>query len=149
MTTTGATTTITLPSVTIPFALPEELPTLPLDRDQARSLVGGLSVALGSAAVLLPSTTAGALGIKSRGGALPLLVRMIGVRNVVMGLRTLQAEDEGDRDRALAAGLSVGVVDTVAVLAAARSGVLGKRAAASVLLLLGALAVAGIAAGQD
>lgn len=120
--------------------------TYTLEAEQARNAVGGVSAALGALAVLAPLKTAAAFGVQDRtaaGGA--LLVRMLGVRNLTMGLRTLQATGE-DQRRAVQAGLAVGVVDTAALLLAARRGVLSKRAAAVGLLVLGLLAGAGYAA---
>lgn len=119
-----------------------------IDPDTALSAVGSLSVGLGSLAVLAPVRTASLFGIRNGGAALPLLVRMIGVRNAVAGLRTLQAADD-DRARALQAGLVLGAVDATAVLLAVRKGAMTKKAAASVLLVLAGIAVLGVAAGRE
>ena len=119
-----------------------------LDPETARQAVGGVSVGLGALAVVAPGRTAALFGLRQRSGPVPLLVRMVGVRNAVAGLRTLQA-DEADRTRALQAGLALGAVDATAVLLAARKGVLSKRAAAGVLVLLAALAALGIVASRD
>lgn len=119
-----------------------------LDPDVAATTVGGLSVALGALAVVAPSRTAAAFGLRQRTGPVPLLVRMIGVRNAMAGIRTLQA-DESDRRRALQAGLVLGAVDVTAVLLAVRKGAMSKKAAASALALLGVLAVLGVAASRD
>lgn len=121
--------------------------TVELDKEQARNAVGAVSVVLGAAAVLAPAKTAALFGVRS-GGALPLLVRMVGVRNATMGLRTLQATG-GEQARALQAGLAVGAVDGLAVLLAARAGYITKRAAVGVLLVLAAIAAAGAVAAQD
>ena len=121
--------------------------TLELDREQARNAVGAVSVALGAAAVLAPRTTAGTFGVRA-GGALPLLVRMVGVRNAVMGLRTLEATGD-EQAKAVQAGFVVGAVDAVAVLAAWRAGVVSRKAALSLLLVLGAIAALGVAAAQE
>ena len=122
---------------------------LDIDREQARTAVGGLSVGLGALAVLAPGTTASLLGVKdARGGSGPLLVRMVGVRNAVMGLRTLQASGDEQR-RALQAGFVVGAVDAAAVLVAAAKGSISKKAATGVLLLLGAIAAAGVLAAAE
>ena len=119
-----------------------------IDPDVAAASVGGLSVALGALAVVAPQRTASAFGLHAGGPAVPLLVRMVGVRNAMAGVRTLQADDS-DRDRALQAGLMLGAVDATAVLLAARKGVLSKRAAAGSLALLAAIAVLGVAAGRS
>ena len=122
--------------------------TVELDREQARNAVGAVSVALGAAAVLATRTTAGAFGVRA-GGALPLLVRMVGVRNAVMGLRTLQATGD-EQARAVEAGFVVGAVDAVAVLAAWRAGLVSRCAALGVLVVLGAIAALGaVAAAED
>lgn len=120
-----------------------------IDPETALQTVGALSVALGALAVVAPARTAGAFGLSSPGGALPLLVRMVGVRNAVGGLRTLQAADGPDRAKALQSGLVLGAVDATAVLLAARAGALSKKAAAGALLVLGGIAVLGVAAGRD
>ena len=119
-----------------------------LDPETARQAVGGLSVGLGALAVVAPGRTAALFGLRQRSGPVPLLVRMIGVRNAVAGMRTLQA-DEADRTRALQAGLALGVVDATAVLLAARKGVLSKKAAAGALVLLAGIAALGVVASRD
>jgi hypothetical protein len=119
-----------------------------LDPGTATSLVGGVSVALGALAVVAPSRTAAAFGVRSGSPAVPLLVQMIGIRNAVAGLRTLQA-DESDRKKAVRAGFALGVVDVTAVLLAARRGALSRAAAARALLLLAAIAALGVAAARD
>lgn len=119
-----------------------------LDPDAAGRTVGGVSVALGTLAVVAPRRTASAFGVRAGSPAVPLLVRMVGVRNALAGVRTLQA-DEGDRARALRAGLVLGAVDATAVLIATRRGALSKGAAAGALLLLAAIAALGVAAGRD
>ena len=121
---------------------------LDLDPDTAATAVGGLSLALGALAVVAPARAAGAFGVRDGGSALPLLVRMVGVRNAVAGLRTLQA-DEADRSRALQAGLVLGAVDATAVLLAARRGALSKKATVAALVVLGGIAVLGVAAAKD
>jgi hypothetical protein len=122
--------------------------TVDLDQAQARDAVGWVSVGLGSLAVLAPQTTAGAFGVKGIGDAGTLLVRMVGTRNALMGLRTLQASGD-EQARALQAGLAVGAVDAVALLLAARKGVLSKKAAFAGLLVLGAIAGLGYVAGLE
>ena len=122
-------------------------PPAELTPEQARNAIGAISVALGAAAVLAPRTTARALGVRGA-GELPLLTRMIGVRNATMGLRTLQATGD-EQAKAVQAGLVVGAVDVLAVLAAARKGVLSKRGALGVLVLLGGIAALGVAAGRE
>ncbi len=119
-----------------------------IEPDVVAAGVGGLSVALGALAVVAPRRTASMFGLSAGGPAVPLLMRMVGVRNAMAGVRTLQAGDS-DRGRALQAGLVLGTVDATAVLLAARQGVLSKRAAAGALALLAAIAVLGVAAGQD
>ena len=117
--------------------------------EQAQAAVGTLSVGLGALAVLAPSRTAALFGVRQTGGAVPLLVRMIGVRNAVAGVRTLQASDDLERRRALQAGFALGVVDATAVLLAARSGALSKRTAVALLAVLGGIAWLGVAASRD
>lgn len=119
-----------------------------LDPQTATSAVGGLSVALGALAVAAPARTASAFGVRTGSPSVPLLVRMIGVRNAVAGIRTLQA-DESDRRKALQAGLALGVVDATAVVLAARRGAMSRRAAAGALVVLAAIAALGVAAGKD
>ena len=126
--------------------------TVTITDEQARDAVGALSVAFGTLAVVAPRATAKAFGLKASPAAMydvaPLLVRMVGVRNATMGLRTLQSEGD-EQVRALKAGLAVGVVDSVAVLAAWRSGALSRRAAVGALVLLAGIAVLGVTAGRE
>ena len=119
-----------------------------IDPDFAHQAVGWLSIGLGSLAVLAPSRTAGLFGVRSIDNAVPLLVRMVGVRNALAGLRTLQAEDD-DLRRALSAGLVLGAVDATAVVLAARRGAMTKGSALGALLVLGGIAVLGVAASRD
>ena len=123
-------------------------PGVELDREQARNAVGTLSVALGAAAVLAPRLVAGGFGVRVPGGALPLLVRMVGVRNVVMGVHTVQATGD-DQAKAVQAGLAVGAVDALAVLMAVRKGAMSKKAALAVLVVLGGIAALGVVAAQE
>jgi hypothetical protein len=126
--------------------------TVTITDEQGRDAVGALSVALGVLAVVAPRRTAKAFGVKGSSvptyDVVPLLVRMIGVRNATMGLRTLQSEGD-EQVRALKAGLAVGAVDGVAVLAAWRSGALSRRAAVCALALLAGIAALGVAAGRE
>ena len=126
--------------------------TVTLNDEQARDAVGALSVALGALAVVAPRRTAKVFGVKGSPAptydVVPLLVRMVGARNATMGLRTLQSDGD-EQVRALKAGLAVGVVDGVAVLAAWRSGALSRRAAVGALVLLGGIAALGVAAGRE
>ena len=116
--------------------------------EQARDAVGGVSVALGALAVVAPRSTACVFGVRPTGGPVPLLVRMVGVRNATMGLRTLQSEGQ-EQVRSLRAGLAVGAVDSIAVLAAWKSGVMDRRSALFALALLGMIAGLGVAAGRE
>lgn len=121
--------------------------TIDLDAEQARNAVGAVSAVLGGLAVLAPQTTAGLFGVTPTGAG-PLLVRMVGVRNATMGLRTLQATGD-DQRRAVTAGLAVGAVDAAALLLAARKGLVSRKAAFGGLLVLGAIAALGYAATLD
>ena len=121
-----------------------------IDLDTAQRTVGGISLGLGLAAVLAPKAVASGFGVSAAANpALTLLTRFVGVRNATMGSSLLQAEDEDTVRRALAAGLAVGASDVVAVALAVRSGVLSKKAAAFALLLLGGIAVVGVASLRD
>ena len=121
-----------------------------VDLDTAQRLVGGISLGLGAAAVLAPRAVASGFGVDAAANpALTLLTRFIGIRNATMGSGLLQAEDEATVRRALAAGLAVGASDVVAVALAVRSGVLSKKAGAAALLLLGGIAVVGVAGLRD
>ncbi len=116
-----------------------------LDEDQARNAIGAVSVGLGALAVLAPVRTAGVFGVAAATGSGPLLVRMVGARNLVMGLRTLQATGD-EQKRALQAGLVVGAVDVAAMVLAAAKGRVSKARAAVAIAVLAAIAAAGVAA---
>ena len=119
-----------------------------IDPAFAHQAVSWVSVGLGGLALVAPKRTAGLFGITSVDAAVPLLVRMIGVRNGLAGLNTLQSCDD-ELKRALQAGLALGVVDAAAVLLAARRGVMSKGSAVAALLVLGGIAVLGVAASRD
>ena len=119
-----------------------------IDPDFAHSAVSWLSIGLGSLAVVAPRRTATLFGVRSLDTAVPLLVRMVGVRNALAGVRTLQAEDD-DLRRALSAGLVLGAVDATAVLLAARRGAMSKGSALGALAVLAGIAVLGVAASRD
>jgi hypothetical protein len=119
-----------------------------IDPELAHQLVGQVSVGLGALAVIAPTTTARLFGITAGPTAIPLLVRMVGVRNLTGGVRTLQAQGP-ELERALRAGLVLGVVDATAVVLAARKGLISKKAAVGALTLLGGLAVLGVAARRE
>jgi hypothetical protein len=119
-----------------------------IDPAFAHQAVSWLSVGLGGLAVVAPRRSAGLFGVTSADSAVPLLVRMIGVRNAVAGLRTLQAQGD-DLQRALRAGLVLGAVDATAVVLAARRGAMSRSSAVGALLVLGGIAVLGVAASRD
>ena len=119
-----------------------------IDPDFAHQALSWISIGLGGLAVVAPARTAGLFGVKSVDTAVPLLVRMIGVRNALAGVRTMQAEGD-DLRRALSAGLVLGAVDATAVVLAARRGAMTKGSALGALLVLGGIAVLGVAASRD
>jgi len=119
-----------------------------IDPELAHQLVGQVSVGLGALAVVAPAATARLFGITAGPTAVPLMIRMVGVRNATAGVRTLQAQGP-ELERALRAGLVLGVVDSTAVLLAARKGLISKKAAVGALTLLGAIAVLGVAARRE
>lgn len=118
-----------------------------MHRSPAGDAVGQLSVAFGALALAAPTATARVLGVDPRGNpALPLLVRLIGVRNTTMGLGLLLATSTADRRRALQLGLAVGVSDVAATLLAGRSRVLQTRAEVIAVAILGGIAALGATA---
>jgi len=119
-----------------------------IDPAFAHQAVSWVSVGLGGLALVAPRRTAGLFGVTSADAAVPLLVRMIGVRNGLAGLNTLQSCDD-DLKRALQAGLALGVVDAAAVVLAAKRGAMSKGSAVAALLVLGGIAVLGVAASRD
>jgi hypothetical protein len=119
-----------------------------IDPDFAHQALSWISIGLGGLAVVAPARTAALFGVKSVDTAVPLLVRMIGVRNALAGVRTMQAEGD-DLRRALSAGLVLGAVDATAVVLAARRGAMTKGSALGALLVLGGIAVLGVAASRD
>ena len=119
-----------------------------IDPEFAHQALSWVSIGLGGLAVVAPRRTAALFGVKSADTAVPLLVRMVGVRNALAGLRTLQSQDD-DLRRALSAWLVLGAVDATAVVLAARRGAMTKSSALGVLLVLGGIAVLGVAASRD
>lgn len=119
-----------------------------IDPEFAHQALSWISIGLGGLAVVAPRRTAALFGVKSVDTAVPLLVRMVGVRNALAGVRTMQAEDD-DLRRALSAGLVLGAVDATAVVLAARRGAMSKGSAVGALLVLGGIAVLGVAASRD
>lgn len=109
-----------------------------------------MSVAFGAAATLAPVATARAFGVEAGDRAtLALLGRLVGVRNATMGAGLLATGDAAQQRRALQLGLAVGASDVLAVLIAARRGVLAPRAVLLALGTLGGIAAAGVAALRD
>jgi hypothetical protein len=119
-----------------------------IDPAFAHQAVSWISIGLGGLGVVAPRRAAGLFGVTSADDALPLLVRMVGVRNALAGLRTLQARDD-DLRRALQAGLVLGAVDATAVVLAAKRGAMTKGSAVATLLVLGGIAVLGVAASRE
>lgn len=113
-------------------------------RNLASSAVGAISVGFGLTAVAAPEATAEAFGLDAgSNSALPLLVRFVGVRNLVMGIAALQASTRQANSQALRNGLLVGGVDIASVLAAYQAGVIPQRSRDLALGLLGAIAALG------
>lgn len=113
-------------------------------RNLASSAVGTISVGFGLTAVAAPEATAEAFGLDAgSNSALPLLVRFVGVRNLVMGIAALQASTRPTNAQALRNGLLVGAVDVAAVLAAYNAGVLPPRSRDLALGALGTIAALG------
>lgn len=115
-----------------------------MHRSVAGEAVGQLSVGFGALALAAPTATARALGVDPLGNpALPLLVRLIGIRNTTMGLGLLTAASAVDRQRALQFGIAVGVSDLIATVLASRSRLLDARASVTAVAILGGIAALG------
>jgi len=113
-------------------------------RNLARIAVGTFSVGAGAAALAVPEATARVFGLEAEDNpALALLVRFVGIRNLVMGLAALQASTRQASGQALRNGLLVGAADVSAVLGAYQAGVIPERSRDLALAMLGGIAAAG------
>jgi hypothetical protein len=113
-------------------------------RNLARNAVGSISVGFGIAALAVPEATAQIFGLDvAKNPALPMLVRFVGVRNLVMGIAALQASTRQASGQALRNGLLVGVADVAAVLAAYDADVVPEQSRNLALAMLGGIAALG------
>lgn len=111
---------------------------IPVRPEQARQLIVGLRIAIGSAFWLAPRRTCQVLGVDADDNpALPFLVRLFGSRDVAMGAALADAKGAA-RARQLRWGMVVDATDGLAALAGAARGYLRPRGAA--LMVAGVLA---------
>jgi hypothetical protein len=110
---------------------------------RARNLLAGVRGTFGTLALVAPGLTARAFGIDPTSpAATRYLVRLFGVRDVLMAHQLVSAVDEDEAEEALRGGILVDAVDLLAAIAAmgrgqvsARTGLLGATGSAASLAL--------------
>ncbi len=118
-------------------------PGLPITGDTATTTMAVTRIAIGSAAWLTPNLAGRLFGLDTAGNPqAPLLARLFGVRDLVLGAGTLASEGEARRKWLLGA-LVCDAADAAAALLGNRAGYLSGPVATLVALP----AVAGVALG--
>lgn len=96
-------------------------------RTTARYGLAGIRLVNGVVALLAPQTMARSLGAGPAQPALLHVLRMFGVRTVVLGAELLLLRDPHERDRALCVGTLIHASDALSAACAWRDGVLAPR----------------------
>jgi hypothetical protein len=110
---------------------------------RARNALAGVRGTFGTVALVAPGLTARVFGIDPTSpAATRYLVRLFGVRDVLMAHQLVSAVDDDEAEEALRGGILVDAVDLLAALAAmsrghvsARTGLLGATGSAASLAL--------------
>jgi hypothetical protein len=110
---------------------------------RARNALAGVRGTFGTVALVAPGLTARVFGIDPTSQtATRYLVRLFGVRDVLMAHQLVSAVDEDEAEEALRGGIVVDAVDLLAVVAAmargqvsTRTGLLGATGSAASLAL--------------
>ncbi|MER6736251.1 hypothetical protein [Streptomyces puniciscabiei] len=100
-------------------------------RKAARCSLAVIRLVNGAAALLTPRVMARRLGADPGRPALVYVLRMFGVRTVVIGAQLLCPADSDDLDRALRTGTLIHASDALAAACAGREGLLPHRMAAA------------------
>src|SRR5918999_759695 len=104
-------------------------------RDAARYALAGARLINGAAALLAPAKASRAFGVDTDGNSATLYVlRLFGVRTVVIGAQLLLARDD-ELDRALRMGVLIHLSDAVSAALAGAKGQLPARAAVRTTLM--------------
>ncbi|MFF9646183.1 hypothetical protein [Kitasatospora aureofaciens] len=99
-------------------------------RTAARYSLAGIRLVNGAAALLTPRAMARRLGADPEQPALVYVLRMFGVRTVVIGAQLLCPADADGLDRALRTGTLIHASDALSAACAGREGLLPCRMAA-------------------
>ena len=117
------------------------------DGQQAAQSLAVLRIGAGVGAWLMPNLAARIMGMQP-GGSLAFILRLFGVREIIMGVGYLAASPD-DRDNWLRMGIVADAADAVAAAAAVRRRAVPARTGVPMTLTaLGAVA-AGAASGQN
>ena len=109
--------------------------------DEAGRALALLRIGAGAGAWLTPTLAARLMGLQP-GGSLAFVLRLFGIRDLIMGLGYLAAARD-DRDNWLRMGIVADAGDAVAAFAAVRRGALPARTGVPMALAgLGAIAAA-------
>ncbi|MFF4403165.1 hypothetical protein ACFY2W_26590 [Streptomyces sp. NPDC001262] len=98
-------------------------------RTAARRSLAGIRLVNGAAALLTPRVMARRLGADPEQPALVYVLRMFGVRTVVIGAQLLRPADADELDRLLRTGTLIHASDALAAACAGREGLLPHRMA--------------------
>ena len=116
------------------------------DGQQAGQALAVLRIGAGAGAWLMPNLAARIMGVPP-GGSLAFILRLFGIRDLIMGLGYLAASPD-DRNNWLRMGIVADAGDALAAVAAVRGGAVPARTGVPMALTaLGAIA-AGAAAQQ-
>ncbi|KMS92496.1 MULTISPECIES: hypothetical protein [Streptomyces] len=100
-------------------------------RTAARGSLAVIRLVNGAAALVTPQVMARRLGADPGQPALVYVLRMFGVRTVVIGARLLFPADADELDRELRTGTLIHASDALAAACAGREGLLPRRMAAA------------------
>lgn len=95
----------------------------------ARYSLAGIRLVNGVAALLAPQVVARRLGAEPSRPALIYVLRMFGVRTVVLGAELLFLKDPDELDRALRVGTLIHMSDALSAAWAGQEGTLARRSA--------------------
>jgi uncharacterized protein YjeT (DUF2065 family) len=121
-----------------------------LNRDRARVALGLIRLINGTLALLAPRKVARMFGVDPEtNGAVVYVLRLFGIRTVLLGAQLLLTKDAERRQEALRAGLVIHGSDTLAAAWAGLRGDLPKKAAITGTVVSAANTALAVIAGRS